>query len=94
MFRKRLVGPVAGLGFSMLLALAPMAHAAPDVSQFCTAYNDFGVGHGVCVSVIQTAEIQQTDSSRLFVYFCSQTFFRNFFPNQGQCVSFFNTNFK
>ena len=83
--RRKIIGGICALGLTLggSAVLANPAQAAPDVSQFCKAFGDFGSTHGACVSYLQTGNL-----TAFIADICREDFVQQFFgaTNHGQCV--------
>ena len=89
MKRLRIIGASAVVLAFGLLAAQP-AQAGPGVSAFCKSFNDFGLGHGGCVSLF-TNDNPVAAIATLCRNPATQAAFG--VTNHGQCVKAFKALF-
>ena len=83
--KKLLIGAVSAVALSFAFAAMP-ATAAPNASDFCKAFNDFGVTHGQCTSHFSGGDsLPVTRCKIIKKYFLA--FFNANWKNIGDCVS-------
>ncbi|MGB9279780.1 MAG: hypothetical protein WCB57_06795 [Pseudonocardiaceae bacterium] len=86
------LGAAALVVIPLTLTATP-AFADPDGSQICSQNTDFGLGHGACVSLVES----NGHSSAIFVSVCKEVQqqhpadFDALYKNVGACVSSLNS---
>lgn len=86
--KKLLFGTITAVGLSLAIAGGASAANNVNASKFCTAQNDFGVGHGTCTSIVN--QCANTGNQTLCI--CKQLKAADILEpilgvtNMGQCV--------